>query len=91
MAAASGLVVFADWTYLYGHLVVMMHPSGYVSLYGHNDRLLVSPRQYIEQGQPIALMGNSGRSSAPHLHFEVWRGNEPIDPLTLLAGVGITH
>ncbi|MBU1936736.1 M23 family metallopeptidase [bacterium] len=91
VAAASGLVVFADWTYLYGYLVVIMHSSGYVSLYGHNDRLLVSPRQYIEQGQPIALMGNSGRSSAPHLHFEVWRGNEPIDPLTLLAGKGITQ
>jgi murein DD-endopeptidase MepM/ murein hydrolase activator NlpD len=84
-AAASGLVVFADWTYGYGNLAVIEHRSGYVSLYGHNEVLLVSPRQYVEQGQPIALLGNSGRSSAPHLHFEIWRANEPMDPMTFLT------
>ncbi|MBM3324637.1 MAG: hypothetical protein FJY66_03120 [Calditrichaeota bacterium] len=84
-AAASGLVVFADWTFSYGNLVVIVHRSGYVSFYGHNQILLVSPRQFVEQGQPIALLGSSGRSSAPHLHYEVWRAGEPMDPLTLLA------
>jgi len=86
VAAASGLVIFADWTYLYGNLVVLVHRSGYFSLYGHNEALLVSPRQQVEQGEPIALLGTSGRSSAPHLHYEVWRADEPIDPLTFLAG-----
>lgn len=86
VAAASGLVVFADWTYLYGYLVVIVHRSGYISVYGHNEVLLVSLRQQVEQGEPIALLGSSGRSSAPHLHFEVWRAGEPIDPLSLLVG-----
>jgi murein DD-endopeptidase MepM/ murein hydrolase activator NlpD len=86
VAAASGLVVFADWTYSYGYLIVLVHRSGFFSLYGHNEALLVSPRQQVEQGQPIALLGTSGRSSAPHLHYEVWRGDEPMDPLAMLAG-----
>lgn len=86
VAAASGLVIFADWTYLYGNLVVLVHRSGYASFYGHNEVLLVSVRRQVEQGQPIALLGTSGRSSAPHLHFEIWRAGEPIDPLALLVG-----
>jgi murein DD-endopeptidase MepM/ murein hydrolase activator NlpD len=63
-----------------------VHRSGYISVYGHNEVLLVSLRQQVEQGEPIALLGSSGRSSAPHLHFEVWRAGEPIDPLSLLVG-----
>jgi murein DD-endopeptidase MepM/ murein hydrolase activator NlpD len=84
MAAADGLVLFSDWTYRYGNLVVVSHRSGYVSFYGHNQALLVRAGERVRQGEPIALLGNSGASSAPHLHFELWMDGSPVDPLTLL-------
>jgi len=84
LAAADGLVLFADWTYQYGNLVAVMHRSGYTSFYGHNQVLFVKPGERIRQGQPIALLGNSGVSTAPHLHFEIWQDGSPVDPTTLL-------
>ncbi|MBU0507517.1 M23 family metallopeptidase [bacterium] len=84
-AAADGLVVFADWTYRYGNLAVIQHRSDFVSFYGHNQVLLVQPGERVRQGEPIALVGNSGLSTAPHLHFELWHGGSPVDPTSLLA------
>jgi murein DD-endopeptidase MepM/ murein hydrolase activator NlpD len=84
LAAADGLVLFADWTYRYGNLVVITHRSGYTSFYGHNQVLFVRTGERVRQGQPIALLGNSGVSTAPHLHFEIWRDGSPVDPATLL-------
>jgi murein DD-endopeptidase MepM/ murein hydrolase activator NlpD len=83
LAAADGLVVFSDWTYDYGNMIVLSHRSGFATFYGHNQTLLVKSGERVQQGQPIALLGNSGKSSAPHLHFEVWSDGEPIDPMTL--------
>ncbi len=84
LAAADGLILFSDWTYRYGNLVVIAHRSGYVSFYGHNQVLFARPGSRVHQGEPIALVGNSGVSTAPHLHFELWRDDKPVDPLTLL-------
>jgi murein DD-endopeptidase MepM/ murein hydrolase activator NlpD len=84
LASADGLVVFSDWTWLYGNLVVLTHRSGFVSLYGHCQVLLVRPGERVRQGQPIALLGNSGISTAPHLHFELWQDGSPVDPAALL-------
>ncbi len=84
-ASAQGLVLFAGWSYPYGNLVVISHKSGYQTFYGHNQVLLVEPGERVLQGQPIALVGNSGRSSAPHLHFEIWKDGVRIDPETVLA------
>jgi murein DD-endopeptidase MepM/ murein hydrolase activator NlpD len=84
LASADGIVIFADWTYRYGNLVVIAHRSGYVSFYGHNQVLFARPGMRVRQGEPIALLGNSGVSTAPHLHFELWMDGTPIDPMKLL-------
>ncbi|MCB9366114.1 MAG: M23 family metallopeptidase [Calditrichaeota bacterium] len=85
LASAQGLVVFAGWSYPYGNLVVLLHKSGYQSFYGHNQTLLVQSGDRILQGQPIALVGNSGRSTAPHLHFEIWKDGVRVNPESVLA------
>jgi murein DD-endopeptidase MepM/ murein hydrolase activator NlpD len=85
LASANGLVLFAGWSYPYGNLVVIAHKSGFDSFYGHNQVLLVKPGERVLQGQPIALLGNSGRSSAPHLHFEIWKDGARVDPETVLS------
>jgi murein DD-endopeptidase MepM/ murein hydrolase activator NlpD len=85
LAAGDGLVVFADWTYSYGNLVVLAHRSGYLSFYGHNQIMFVKRGERVQQAQPVALVGTSGISTAPHLHFELWKDGTPVDPMTLLA------
>lgn len=85
LAAANGLVLFSGWSYPYGNLIVVAHKSGYDTFYGHNQILLVEPGERVLQGQPIALLGNSGRSSAPHLHFEIWKDGARVDPETVLS------
>jgi murein DD-endopeptidase MepM/ murein hydrolase activator NlpD len=84
LAAADGIVIFSDWTYRLGNLVVVAHRSGYTTFYGHNQVLFARPGERVHQGEPIALLGNSGVSTAPHLHFEVWQDGSPVDPMTLL-------
>jgi murein DD-endopeptidase MepM/ murein hydrolase activator NlpD len=84
-ATAGGIVVWCGWSARYGNLVILAHPSGYFSVYGHNQLVLVEAWQRVERGVPIALLGNTGQSSAPHLHFEIWYGNQPLDPQDLLT------
>ncbi len=64
--------------------VILRHPSGYETMYGHASRLLVVEGDDIQSGQVIALSGSSGRSTAPHLHFEIRRDKKSLDPLTLV-------
>jgi murein DD-endopeptidase MepM/ murein hydrolase activator NlpD len=80
-AAGAGTVRAAGVDDVYGQYVVVDHGSGVESVYGHAARLLVTAGQGIEQGQVIALAGSTGRSTAPHLHFEVRIGGRPVDPL----------
>jgi len=84
-AGANGIVLFSGWSYPYGNLIAIGHKSGYVTFYGHNQILLVEPGDRVLQGQPIALLGNSGRSSAPHLHFEIWKDGVRVNPESVLA------
>ncbi|MDP6457362.1 MAG: M23 family metallopeptidase [Candidatus Marinimicrobia bacterium] len=79
-STASGLVVFSGWTYGYGNLVIISHGDGYFSLYGHNQRNFAEERQWIGRGDVLALVGESGLSSGPHLHFEIWENGNPVDP-----------
>jgi murein DD-endopeptidase MepM/ murein hydrolase activator NlpD len=72
VAAKSGRVVFSGWhDGGYGYLVTLAHADGSRSLYGHNSRLMVRVGQDVEQGSLISHMGSTGRSTGPHLHFEV--------------------
>lgn len=79
-AAGSGVILLADWTPDFGNVIVIAHGQGLYSYYAHAMRLLVKQGSRVKRGQSIALLGSSGISSAPHLHFEIWRNGEPLDP-----------
>ncbi|WP_254967096.1 peptidoglycan DD-metalloendopeptidase family protein [Cyanobium sp. CH-040] len=85
-AARNGRVVFSGWhDGGYGYLVTLQHPDGSRSLYAHNSRLMVSSGQEVAQGTVIALMGSTGRSTGPHLHFEIHPpGSSAVNPLNFL-------
>jgi murein DD-endopeptidase MepM/ murein hydrolase activator NlpD len=68
----------------YGFFVLLEHPEGYQTMYGHLSRILVTPGIMVSAGQVIGLSGNTGRSTAPHLHFEVRQRGSSLDPLTLV-------
>ncbi len=80
-AAQEGIVVFAGYNGAYGKVVKLDHLNGYSTLYAHNARILVHVGQAVKVGQVICLSGNTGRSTGPHLHFEVHKDGWPIDPL----------
>jgi murein DD-endopeptidase MepM/ murein hydrolase activator NlpD len=83
-AAQQGRVSFAGYRGNYGRTVVISHPGGYATLYAHLDRISVRRGQMISQGGRIGTVGNTGRSTGPHLHFEVHQGRKLLDPLTLI-------
>ena len=83
-AAGSGRVVFSGYKAGYGNTIIIDHGNGYKSYYAHNSKLLVNRGDRVEKGQLIAKMGNTGRSTGPHLHFEIHKGGKAIDPLTVL-------
>lgn len=84
LATARGLVAAADSDPVYGHYVVVTHGGGIETMYGHNAVLLVERGERVARGQPIAYSGNSGRSTAPHLHYEIRRDGRAIDPAPYL-------
>jgi len=79
-AVSRGRVVYADWLAGLGLLIIIDHGDGYMSLYGHNDRLYESVGQQVTAGQIIAQAGDSGGSARPELYFEIRREGEPLDP-----------
>ena len=83
-AAASGLVVFSQWTEDLGYMVILSHGDEYFTVYGHNKINLVSARERVARGEAIAQVGNTGISQGPHLHFEIWKEGKSIDPRTLM-------
>lgn len=84
-AAAPGEVIFASSTLRgYGNVVILRHDHATTSLYAHNARLLVAPGQRVRLGERIALVGSTGRSTGPHVHFEVRRGERALDPRGIL-------
>jgi murein DD-endopeptidase MepM/ murein hydrolase activator NlpD len=83
-AAADGLVIYAGEQAGYGSIVILKHEGGLVTLYAHNSRLLVREGERARRGEPIARVGETGRTSGPHLHFEVRDGTRPKNPLLFL-------
>ena len=80
-AVAAGVVSRAKEDRGYGYMVEVNHGNGYVTRYAHNAENLVNVGDYVEPGQAVALMGSTGRSTGPHLHFEVLRNGVPVNPL----------
>jgi murein DD-endopeptidase MepM/ murein hydrolase activator NlpD len=83
-AAYSGTVIFAGWYGGYGNAVVIDHGNGIATLYGHSSKLYVAQGQTVKLGDAIAEVGATGLATGPHLHFEVRKDGEPVDPLNYL-------
>ncbi len=89
-AAAEGHIVEAGWYKGHGRRVVIEHAGGYVSTYSHLSRIVAVPKTRVQPGEHIGLVGNSGHSTGPHLHFEILKHGVHIDPL-LVLGTGIHY
>lgn len=83
-AASSGKVTFSGWGGAYGYLVKIDHGNGVETRYGHNSRLLVRQGQTVSAGQAIARSGSTGRSTGPHVHFEIRKSGRAYNPLSYL-------
>ena len=88
VAVAAGVVTWAGDRYGYGELVEINHGNGYKTRYGHNSALKVKVGDVVKKGQVISLMGSSGRSTGPHVHFEVYKNNRPVDPASYIRRTG---
>ncbi len=84
LAADNGVVIFSGTLHGYGNTVIIRHDDGYATVYGHNDRNLVSEGARVSRGQEISEIGRSGRTTGANLHFEVRRDNVAKDPLAYL-------
>jgi murein DD-endopeptidase MepM/ murein hydrolase activator NlpD len=85
-AVDAGVVAYAGNELRgYGNLLLIKHPGGWISAYAHCDAILVKQGQKIARGQVIARVGSSGNVGTPQLHFELRRGNKPVDPRTYLS------
>jgi murein DD-endopeptidase MepM/ murein hydrolase activator NlpD len=83
-AAAAGAVIYAGEQAGYGWIVILRHASGLLTLYAHASAVLVRQGDRVEAGSPVARVGRSGRTTGPHLHFEVREGTRPRNPLFYL-------
>jgi len=85
VAVAAGVVTWAGERSGFGKLVEINHGDGYVTRYGHNEKTLVSVGDTVKRGDAIGLMGSTGRSTGPHVHFEVLRNGRQVDPLSFIG------
>jgi murein DD-endopeptidase MepM/ murein hydrolase activator NlpD len=85
VAVASGVVTFAGSRSGYGRVIDINHGGGYVTRYGHNQQLLVGVGDLVKKGQTIARMGSTGRSTGPHVHFEVLKDGAQVNPARYIA------
>ena len=84
-ASMSGKIVTAGFSPLYGNYVIIDHSNGYQTLYGHMYKILAKKGQYVDQGAKIGLVGSTGYSTGPHLHFGVYKNGKSTDPMTVLS------
>ncbi|HXR92326.1 MAG TPA: M23 family metallopeptidase [Steroidobacteraceae bacterium] len=85
VAVAAGVVTWSGERSGYGNLVEINHGDGYVTRYAHNERTLVKVGDTVKRGETIALMGSTGHSTGPHVHFEVLRNGRQVDPLSFIG------
>lgn len=85
-AAMDGRVAETGYSAIFGNFVIMTHAGSYQTLYAHLNRIDVRAGQVVNQGSSVGLLGSTGYSTGPHLHFGVFKGGAPMDPLRLLRG-----
>lgn len=85
LAVAAGVVTWSGKRSGYGNMVEINHGNGYVTRYAHNQKNLVQVGENVAKGQPIALVGSTGRSTGPHVHFEVLRNGHTVNPLQFVG------
>lgn len=90
-AARSGKVIKAGWMGVYGLTVLIDHGNGIQTLYGHNDQLSVKVGEQVEMEEPIAVSGNTGNTTGPHLHFEIRKNGKAVDPSDLLPQYNVVR
>ena len=84
-SVAAGLVTFSGERSGFGQMVEINHGNGLATRYCHNEKVLVKQGDMIRKGQEVALMGSTGRSTGPHLHFEVLKNGNQVDPLRFIG------
>lgn len=84
IASAAGVVTFSGYNGSYGNMVLIAHGNGYSTIYAHNHENKVEVGDRVQKGELVAKMGSTGRSTGPHVHFEIRKGGEPIDPKSML-------
>nr|WP_240939982.1 M23 family metallopeptidase [Planosporangium flavigriseum] len=88
-AANAGTVILARWNGGYGYSVQIQHDDGVVSIYGHASKLICKEGTRVAAGELVALSGNSGYSTGPHLHFELRRNDKPFDAMPFMRQHGV--
>ncbi len=84
-ATANGMVIFAEWTADTGHVIILEHEDGIISVYKHNGSLTKGQGDIVKAGEVIASVGNTGElTTGPHLHFELWDNGNPVNPLDFI-------
>jgi murein DD-endopeptidase MepM/ murein hydrolase activator NlpD len=86
----QGEVTFSGWKKGYGYMVEVSHPNGYTSRYGHNSKVMVKEGDKVDTNTTIALSGSTGRSTGPHLHFEIRNGETALDPSRILKNKSLS-
>jgi murein DD-endopeptidase MepM/ murein hydrolase activator NlpD len=84
VAATDGVVSQAGWWYGYGNYTCIVRDSNFKSCYGHQSYIFVHPGYKVHAGQTIGLVGSTGESTGPHLHFEIYKYGHAVDPLPLI-------
>ena len=81
----DGMVLFSSWTHEFGYVLIIKHQNSFMSFYKHNSEVFKSKGDYVKSGETIAIIGNSGKySTGPHLHFELWKGSSPVNPMNYI-------
>jgi len=84
-AVAEGTVIFSEWTAATGHVIILEHPKGFISIYKHNGSLHKRQGDFVKSGEVIASSGSTGElTTGPHLHFELWSDGYPVNPINFI-------
>ena len=80
----TGRVVYSGISDDLGKTIIVSHPGGFVTVYGHNDTIMVNSGDILQKNQIISRVGETGKSQGPHLHFEIWKNNQVLDPREII-------